>query len=141
MRTQAHRIIKRAGLIPWPKTFQNLRSSRQTELAETFPIQCVCAWIGNSTEIARKHYLQVTDAHWEKATKAQQNPQQQAAASACNGLQSPSADSAENSAYGAEDLVCSGLPSDAEDCKPLSDGNLGRGGIRTHESRICNPFP
>ena len=30
--------IKRAGLTPWPKLFQNLRSTRETELAETFPL-------------------------------------------------------------------------------------------------------
>jgi hypothetical protein len=36
------RIIKRAGLKPWPKLFQNLRSTRETELAEDFPrgIEC-----------------------------------------------------------------------------------------------------
>ena len=27
----------------------------------------VCAWIGNSRLVAAKHYLQVTDAHFEKA--------------------------------------------------------------------------
>ncbi|MHB1157669.1 MAG: site-specific integrase [Phycisphaerales bacterium] len=84
LRTHALRIIRRAGLEPWPKPFHNLRSTRQTELAEQFPIQCVCAWIGNSTEIARKHYLQVTDAHYAKATaEAQQNAQQTATAKPC----------------------------------------------------------
>ncbi|MCP4376076.1 MAG: hypothetical protein GY794_07890, partial [bacterium] len=34
LRTQAHRIIKRAGLKPWPKVFQNCRSTRETELVE-----------------------------------------------------------------------------------------------------------
>lgn len=43
LRTQLHRIIKRAGLKPWPKAFQNLRSSRQTELEEVFPSHVVCA--------------------------------------------------------------------------------------------------
>lgn len=68
LRTHARRIIRRAGLEPWAKVFHNCRSSRQTELAETFPIQCVCAWLGNSAAIARKHYLQVTSDHWAKAT-------------------------------------------------------------------------
>jgi hypothetical protein len=31
LRTQLHRIIRRAGLTPWPKPFQNLRSTRETE--------------------------------------------------------------------------------------------------------------
>lgn len=56
------RIIKRAGLLPWDRTWHNLRASRQTELAATFPLHTVCAWIGNSKAIAAGHYLQVTDA-------------------------------------------------------------------------------
>jgi integrase len=63
LRTQLMRIIKRASLKPWPKLFQNLRSTRETELAERFPIHLVCAWIGNSQAIAAKHYLQVTEDH------------------------------------------------------------------------------
>jgi hypothetical protein len=55
------KIIRHAGLTPWPKLFQNLRSSRQTEFAESFPSHVVCAWIGNSETVAAKHYLQVTD--------------------------------------------------------------------------------
>lgn len=67
LRTQFHRIIKRAGLQKWPKPFQNLRSTRETELANEYPIQVVCEWIGNSPKIAIKHYLQTTEEHFEKA--------------------------------------------------------------------------
>ncbi|MBR9802073.1 tyrosine-type recombinase/integrase [bacterium] len=70
LRTQFSRIIKRAGLKQWPKLFQNLRSSRQTELEDSFPSHAVCAWMGNSEPIARKHYLQVTEQHFERATEA-----------------------------------------------------------------------
>ena len=52
-----------------------MRSSRETELAETFPTHVVCAWIGNSEPIAAKHYLQVTDDHFAQAV---QNPVQYA---------------------------------------------------------------
>jgi integrase len=45
---QLERIILNAGLTPWQKPFENLRSSRETELADTFPMHVVCAWIGNS---------------------------------------------------------------------------------------------
>lgn len=69
LRTQLLRIINRAGLKPWPKLFQNLRSTRETELAESFPIHVVTAWLGNSQLVATKHYLQVTDAHFEEATR------------------------------------------------------------------------
>ena len=40
--------------------FHNLRSTRQTELAERYPIHVVCAWMGNSRAVAQEHYLQVT---------------------------------------------------------------------------------
>jgi len=67
LRQQMHRIIRRAGLPIWEKTFQNLRSSRETELAECFPLHVVTAWLGNSQPVALKHYLQVTDAHFASA--------------------------------------------------------------------------
>jgi len=66
LRTRFQRIIKRAGLTPWPRLFQNLRSTRQTELEETFPTQVVTSWMGNSEKVAKKHYLQVTDEHFAK---------------------------------------------------------------------------
>ncbi|MEK7756675.1 MAG: site-specific integrase [Planctomycetota bacterium] len=72
LRTHFMRIISKAGLTPWPKPWQNLRSTRQTELAETFPAHVVCRWIGNTLEVADEHYLQVTDAHFDRAVKALQ---------------------------------------------------------------------
>jgi integrase len=86
-RTAMKCIIKRAGLKPWPKLFMNLRSTRETELAEEYPMHVVCAWIGNSQAVAAKHYLQVTDDHFSKAV---QNPVQQAAEPGCTGLNSES---------------------------------------------------
>ena len=68
LRSQLLKIITKAGLTPWPKLFQNLRSTRETELAEKYPIQVVCEWIGNSPQVASKHYLQITPEHYEKAT-------------------------------------------------------------------------
>jgi len=62
------KIIDRAGLSRWPKLFQNLRASRQTELAESFPIHVVCSWMGNSPKGAREHYLQTTEDHFKKTT-------------------------------------------------------------------------
>ena len=34
----------------------------------TFSLVCGCQWIGNSQQVARKHDLQVTDGHDERAT-------------------------------------------------------------------------
>ncbi len=71
LRTQLLRIIAKAGLTSWPKLFQNLRATRETELAETYPLHVVVAWLGNSQLVAAKHYLQVTDEHFAKATHNQ----------------------------------------------------------------------
>jgi integrase len=95
-------LLRRAGVTPWPKLFQNMRASRETELAAIFPSHVVCAWIGNSERIAAAHYLQVTDADFEKATseigkesaaksgavdrEALQNPVQSASGSDGQGL-------------------------------------------------------
>lgn len=68
LRTTAEKIINRAGLTVWEKPFQNLRSSRETDLADEYPMHVVCDWIGNSEAVARKHYLQVKEEHYMKAS-------------------------------------------------------------------------
>jgi integrase len=65
LRTQFERIIKRAGLKPWPRLFQNLRATRATELVAEHPAHVAAAWMGHSQLVARKHYLQVTDADFD----------------------------------------------------------------------------
>lgn len=67
LRTRFEKIIRRAGLTPWPRLFQNLRSTRETELAAKYPLHIVCAWLGNKATIAAEHYLQVTDADFAVA--------------------------------------------------------------------------
>ena len=61
--TRFKKIVGRAGLEPWPKLFANLRSSRQTELAERHPEWQVCRVMGNSEKVANDHYLQLRDEH------------------------------------------------------------------------------
>jgi integrase len=70
LRTQLLRIIQKAGVKPWPKLFQNLRSSRATELAAEHPAHVAAEWLGHSTLVARKHYWQVTEADFEQASGA-----------------------------------------------------------------------
>ncbi len=87
LRTRFSRIIKRAGVKPSPKPFHNLRSTRETELANEYPIHVVCKWIGNSPTIAMKHYLQMTDDHFKKAIgKAAQKTAQSVSDKGANGL-------------------------------------------------------
>lgn len=74
LRTQLHRYIRKAGLTPWGKAFQNLRSSRETELENIFPTHVVTHWIGNSEKTARAHYFQVTPDHYRQAIEAPTAP-------------------------------------------------------------------
>ena len=67
LRTQFERIVKHAGLQPWPRLFHAMRATRETELAKEFPIHVVTSWLGNTPRIALKHYLQVIDADFERA--------------------------------------------------------------------------
>ena len=71
LRTQVHRFIFRAGWKPWPRTFQNLRASRETELSAVYPLRTIGAWLGNSQPVAMEHYLSVRD---EDFTRAAQMP-------------------------------------------------------------------
>jgi integrase len=84
LRTPVLRAIRHAGIAVPPKLFINMRSSRETELAERFPLHVVTAWMGNTARVAQKHYLQVTDDHFargaESGAVAVQNPVQQPAA-------------------------------------------------------------
>jgi len=77
LRTQFERIIKRAGVEPWPKLWQNLRATRATELARTEPDHVVNAFMGHTTKCAHEHYRQTTDQDYERAMQnAVHNPVQ-----------------------------------------------------------------
>jgi len=115
LRTQFTRILKRAGLTPWPKLFQNLRSTRETELTEQFPVHVVCKWIGNSQAVAAKHYLQVTDEHF---TEAVQNPVQYPAVSARTGSQQEDTDAP-------EPCVCGTVREDTAPCASMEPVGMG----------------
>ena len=68
--------------VEWDKLWTTLRATRDTELRETFPSHVVAGWIGHDDRVAERHYLQITDAHFEKAV---QNPVQYSAVSPCMG--------------------------------------------------------
>ena len=45
-----------------------INSSLQTELEQQCPTNVVYKWLGNAPEIANKHYLTVTNEHFEMAS-------------------------------------------------------------------------
>ena len=61
-REKSAEAIVAAGIEPWPKPFNNLRSTRDTELRRAgVPDYKVDAWLGHSLKVAKKHYLQLID--------------------------------------------------------------------------------
>jgi integrase len=67
LRRYAEQTIKKAGVPLWPKLFVNCRSSRETELLAVHPAHVVQKWIGHTAKVAQQHYLQVTDADFDRA--------------------------------------------------------------------------
>ena len=50
----------RAGIVLWEKPFQNMRSTRATELIEVYPAHIVNSWLGHTEAVAMAHYRQTT---------------------------------------------------------------------------------
>lgn len=67
LRTQFLKLIRRAGLKPWPRPFNNCRASCEMDLNEEFPSHVVCEWIGHSPAVAATHYLTVRESDFERA--------------------------------------------------------------------------
>lgn len=76
LRTGLLRILRRAAIKPWERLFHNLRASRQTELCDDFPSHVVADWLGNTPGVADKHYLLVTEQHFQKASSKPQTAAQ-----------------------------------------------------------------
>ncbi len=68
------RILFWAGLSPWSKLFQNMRSSRENDLIEDgYPPHVVGAWLGHTGKVQERHYLRVLDSFFDKAAEAPEN--------------------------------------------------------------------
>jgi len=64
LRTGFQRIIARANCETWPRLFQNLRASGETDWAQTYPAHVCAKWLGHSPRIAQGHYLMALDHHF-----------------------------------------------------------------------------
>jgi integrase len=80
LRTTFTKLVRRAGLTPWPRLFHSLRASCETDLLAEFPINAVTEWMGHSETVALKHYSRIPDDVYERAAKG-------AAKSAASALQ------------------------------------------------------
>ena len=138
IRKRLDKLIERAGLVRWPRITHNLRSSRQTELERENPTHVVCAIMGNTPQVANRHYLQVTESDLKKAArKATQNPTQYPAELGRMGSQSGSTRSE------AESLEPSTVPSVTTRCEGKREGGKSRptgvDGNRTHLAPFQRP--
>lgn len=136
LRTQFERIVKRAGLQPWPRLFHAMRASRETELAKEYPIHVVTAWLGNTPRIALKHYLQVTDADFERAAEAsKEGGAESGARSAQNAAQrGRAAKGGESQEEGATPVGCAAFATPDDTQRVTTKGLSGEDRIRT-----CGP--
>jgi len=69
LRTTLERIVRRAGLEPWPRLWHNLRASCESDLAQSFPLAVVTKWLGNTPSTALRHYVDPTDTAFEQAAQ------------------------------------------------------------------------
>jgi len=90
LRKVMRQAIEAAKVRPWRKVFHALRASCETDLMKTHPIHVAARWIGHDLRVAEKHYLQVTDADFEKAVgdEALHNAQQHGFAGSRTGCES-----------------------------------------------------
>ena len=130
LRTSFDKLVKRAGLEPWPRLFHNLRSSRETELLESFPVHVVALWMGHYAKVSLKHYAQTTEDHFDRAAsgaksgapEAQNQAQRKAADNGCESHEW----STNPELVGSSAIPCEMQPIAAK-------GVNGGGGIRTPE--------
>lgn len=134
LRTTFRKIIKRAGLVPWPRVFHNLRASQATDWCERFPAHAVAAWCGHSPMIAAKHYLTTRDEHFAMASRddvdAEKSGAKSGALSGTKAVQSRAATNCTDSHESLEVLSgCEVVHDDAEQRNAMQDVLLGDQGI------------
>ena len=67
MRTTFTKIVRRVGVEPWPRLWHSLRASCESDLAQSFPLATVTKWLGNTPSVALRHYVDPTEAAFDRA--------------------------------------------------------------------------
>ena len=60
--------VVKAGLEPWERLVQNLRSSRAIEIYQEYGVIAESEWIGHSERTAKDHYLHLLESDFDRAT-------------------------------------------------------------------------
>jgi integrase len=127
LRTTLQKVVRRAGLEPWPRLWHSMRASCETDLARQFPLAVVAKWLGNTAAIAMRHYVDVTDADFERATEGVETngaKAAQKAASHAHAMERSEPQSADAVPAKAPDLRGSALP-----CESLQNRGMEAAGI------------
>lgn len=136
LRTSLLKIIRRAGLSPWPRPWHNLRASCETDLVNRYPLPVVAKWLGNTSMIAMRHYVDVTDEHFRQAAQRGPEDRQRAPIGApvdcTNGRKTAEAAACQNAASPENTELCDKMRTSA-------NTPIGGGGNRTgnHKS-LCD---
>lgn len=140
LRTNMNRIIRRAGLIPWPRLFNAMRASRATELASEYPAAICTAWLGHSRAIAEAHYHMVRDEDYERAALTpidQQSGAECGAQVSQNASQHASASIRMDSQTGSQMKKGPAfMPVLAESCTSIHTGEIGEEGLEPTTFRV-----
>lgn len=72
-RTPLEKMMIRAGMTPWGALFNSMRASGEIDIARTHGLQNAVEWVGNSVQVAMKHYLRATGADFTRAANQESN--------------------------------------------------------------------
>jgi integrase len=87
LRTTLGKIVRRAGVDPWPRLWHSLRASCESDLAQSFPLATVTKWLGNTPSVALRHYVDPTEVAFERALAWRPEQTQCGAKSGAHGAQ------------------------------------------------------
>jgi integrase len=120
LRRMMRAIVKRAGVTPWARLWQTLRSSCEKRWAAEWPQLAVSQWIGHSLTVSGKHYVNgvLPDGLWDRITKAgekaAQNPAQHVSEWGGTGQQRQRGSGSEHAKTPAIAGVCASVPIGAD---------------------------
>lgn len=143
MRTTLTKIVVRAGLKTWPRIWHALRSSCESDLAQSFPLATVVKWLGNTVGVAMRHYVDATDEAFDRALDwrpAKGSGAKSGAQTAQNPAQRGAARNRDDSQYSSQDQWPEGATRNTTTCdETLREGQRECMGIEPTESVVHTP--
>jgi len=131
--TNLARIVKRAGVEPWPKAFSALRASRSVEIRDQFSDFHRTEWMGHTKLVAEHHYDMVRPDDLDRAINTPLLEKRGAECGALvvqNAAQHPTASNCKKGYSEAQiEKGPAFMPIPSECCDSLHIESMGRGGL------------